>query len=241
MEEGKSKEETLEERMYQRAIDAYEFQAKKNSTWMNLYALFTGAFFIAYYKLITSSICKNEWNIEFLVLMLGGITSLCWFGAYYSHHSWLRNYVKIIQMHEDNLIEQEFNKSVNKDKYRVYSIGFAEYLKDGFLGGLSGDNISSIFILFVVVGWGILIVGKFSTILSLNFLFPFALIAILIILVTSLRKCKFLKRFGIFSIKSNGIDNMWLISNKKDENKKTHSHYVIESPNNKIVIDNKNP
>jgi hypothetical protein len=93
-----SEMQDFQERMYDRSIDVYKFQGQKNSTWMNLYAIFTGAFFIAFYTLIS-----KEQPFIFLILIMGLVTSICWLGTYHAYHSWLKSYVKTMQMHENKL------------------------------------------------------------------------------------------------------------------------------------------
>ena len=190
--------ETFQERMYQRAINVYEYQGNKNSTWMHLYAIFTGAFFVAFYNL---KLKGDEFNIYiFLILIMGLLTSICWLGAYHAYHSWLKNYVKTMHLHENNLTK------IGRNGYlRLHTLGFSKDLKDGFFGGLSGEKINKLFICFVVLGW------MFSLLLYAfkagfeYFIFTTMFVVVLLFFLIII--------FVIF-MKSNGIKNMWMVNEK---------------------------
>ena len=206
--------ETFQERMYQRAINVYEYQGNKNSTWMHLYAIFTGAFFVAFYNL---KLKGDEFNIYiFLILIMGLLTSICWLGTYHAYHSWLKNYVKTMHFREDKLLNERYeskgwdeaNKEIRMEyinHLRLHTLGFSKDLKDGFFGGLSGEKINKLFICFVVLGW------MFSLLLYAfkagfeYFIFTTMFVVVLLFFLIII--------FVIF-MKSNGIKNMWMVNEK---------------------------
>lgn len=75
---------------YEKAIEGYQFQVGRYNTWMNYYALFVGALFIALYTTWPGSeadCCKcsstgattenDVWWLQLLIAAVGWITSLC--------------------------------------------------------------------------------------------------------------------------------------------------------------------
>lgn len=44
--------------LYEKAIEGYKFNVERYKDWMNLYAIFVGAFFVAYYTIFSSE--KND-------------------------------------------------------------------------------------------------------------------------------------------------------------------------------------
>lgn len=226
MANNKDKIETFRERMYQRAINVYQYQGIKNSTWMHLYAIFDGAFFLAFYtvhKQITNT-CPNV--LLLIILIMGLLTSLCWLGSYHSYHLWLKNYVMILHIHENGLIEEykkskttEEEKMDDIDCLRIQTIGFSKYLKDGCFAGLAGDKINKVFIGLVVSGWIILLLNFF------NLLFPCAIILTIVFVIVFLILILILNH----PLKSNGIDNMWSYNND--------SKYEVCQPKKPIKVE----
>jgi hypothetical protein len=246
---SESKGESIEERMYQRSIDVYEFQAKKNSTWMHLYALFTGAFFIAYYTVLpknidssfletfnecfsaTSNAINND--ISFFIAFLGLISSICWLGSYHAYHCWLKNYVKLIHMHESEIPEVKANS-----KLRVHSIGFEKDLV-GKIRGFSGEKINRAFIFVVIVGWCYLLLINtqsyiqtfiYGNIITIAIIMKVIVSIIAAVLIIKILPCIFSGWLSSL-LKSNGIEGMHII---KLEN--SVEHYKVYPPKEEIQV-----
>jgi hypothetical protein len=58
--------------LYEKAIEGYKFNVERYKDWMNLYAIFVGAFFVAYYTIFASG--KND-ILLFIIALLGLIAS----------------------------------------------------------------------------------------------------------------------------------------------------------------------
>lgn len=125
---------------YEKAIQGLEFHTSRFNTWMNLYAIFVGAFFIAYYNISE----KDNFNFVSIVIIMGGfLATVCWLCSLLGYYSWLLSWTKIILFHEDNLVGE--NKS-----HRVYSMIEKTYLtKTGF----STQKITKVFISIVLILW----------------------------------------------------------------------------------------
>lgn len=133
--------EEPEKYFYEKAIQGLEFHTSRFNTWMNLYAIFVGAFFIAYYNVSEKS---NSNFVSTIVIMGGFIATVCWFCSLLGYYSWLLSWTKILHFHEDNLVKK------NKRSYRVHSMIEETYLtKTGF----STQKITIVFIFIVMILW----------------------------------------------------------------------------------------
>lgn len=136
--------------MYEKAIDGYKFIIERYKDWMNLYAIFTGAFFIAYYTLIY--IEKYE-NLKILIIILGLITSVCWFYSFLGYYHWQISWIKMLQYHESLFLKLNINDKEIYNDYRVYSLFCKEVKKPLY----SSQKIIKIFLFLIIIGWLILL------------------------------------------------------------------------------------
>jgi hypothetical protein len=67
----------MQENSYKEAIQGYDFHINRFNAWMNLYAIFVGAFFVAYCTMYGKSSF-----LDFTIIIAGYITSLCWLGSF---------------------------------------------------------------------------------------------------------------------------------------------------------------
>jgi hypothetical protein len=143
MEEKRKKE--MEKEMYEKAIRGYEFHIQRYNTWMNQYAIFVGAFFVAYYSIVKEA---ASGVIKFLIIAMGLVASFCWLGSFYGYYSWLKSWINIVHYHEGKIL------GMNKE-LRVYSMVSEEAVKKR---GYSTQKITLLFIWAVIVAWLILMV-----------------------------------------------------------------------------------
>lgn len=112
---------------YNKAIEGYQFQVDRYNIWMNYYAIFVGALFIAFYTIWPSDssscccckCCKPEsghdvWFLLLVISILGFFASVCWYGALLGYRKWNGHWMKIVRECENSL-----NKS-EKDLHPVY-------------------------------------------------------------------------------------------------------------------------
>lgn len=132
--------ESPEKYFYEKAIQGLEFHTSRFNTWMNLYTIFVGAFFLAYYNVNT-----DEHFIRILIAVLGYFASVFWFGSLLGYYSWLISWTEIVTFHEGMIPE-----IVKNNKLRVYSLVSDSYLRKT---GFSTQKITKIFIFFVMLAW----------------------------------------------------------------------------------------
>ena len=133
--------------LYEQAVRGYEFNINRYKDWMNLYAIFVGAFFIAYYTLI------DKVNIlSLIIILLGFVTSFCWLFSFYGYYNWQKSWVQILHYHESPFLEDTNIQVDDKNKYRVYSVA----IDNGKL--YSSQKIIKIFLNTVIAGWSILLI-----------------------------------------------------------------------------------
>lgn len=139
---------------YRTAIDSYQFQIQRYNTWMNYFALFSGALFVAYYTVMDRSATGSAQEVYpsllgCLIAALGWVTALCWYASSVGYHTWNTHWIRVIQQVEKECLGevQVYRKrpeEEKKDDHRRYLPGY-----------VSTQKILRIFILGVACGWGI--------------------------------------------------------------------------------------
>ena len=171
---------------YEKAIEGYQFQVGRYNIWMNYYAIFVGALFVALYSIWPKSeietlccACKpvcgkapaavaesQEWFLPLIISVLGWIASLCWYGALLGYRKWNEHWIKVVQG-----IEMVLNKDVYPNVYtaqperpqkeslwkRIKNIFRCNKSKCYAPGFVSTQKITGIFIFFAALAWGGLI------------------------------------------------------------------------------------
>lgn len=169
---------------YEKAIEGYQFQVERYNTWMNYYAIFVGALFIALYKIwpqgsiCCSCITSSNPNLPIensdsgilliLIAFVGWIASICWYGALVGYRKWNDHWMKVI-----HTIEKIFSTPKNKQQENKLDDDFPPVYGDmpesdslqtkiryepGFI---STQKITGIFIFCIALAWAI-IIGYFT-------------------------------------------------------------------------------
>lgn len=84
---------------YEKAIEGYQFQVGRYNVWMNYYAIFVGAFFVALYSVWPEG--KTEKAAFFLPLAisaLGWAASIGWYGALIGYTTWNNHWMKRVHI-----------------------------------------------------------------------------------------------------------------------------------------------
>lgn len=151
---------------YEQSISAYQKHVERYNTWMNMYAIMTGALFVAFYSIYgkdstciicgkLNEICNcslvSDDNTIFLLLIaiLGFICSLCWYGAVKGHYEWMKSFIKIVKFNEKKYFGENgpfvYSKVIASEKSKT---------KGNFLYGFfSIQKITLFFIKGVVLAW----------------------------------------------------------------------------------------
>lgn len=126
---------------YEKAIEGRNFHYQNYNSWVNLYSIFTGAIFIAFYTVID----KNNFLgnlIKMILPVIGFIASSCWQKSVQGFYDWMNSWIKVVQEYEDKL---------NKISYpKVYHV-YGAYLNRR--KGLSTQKITMIFIKCLMIAW----------------------------------------------------------------------------------------
>lgn len=91
----------LKQEAYKTAIDGFQFQISRYNTWMNYYAIFIGALFVAFYKVFPVG-KEADWFLPVTIAILGWITSLCWYASLLGNSAWANDWMATIGKIEDN-------------------------------------------------------------------------------------------------------------------------------------------
>ena len=140
---------------YEQSINAYQSHVQRYNTWMNMYAIMTGALFVAFYSICGDNATKTPISKDVLLVLisiLGLICSLCWLGAVKGHYEWMKNFMKILKQNEKRCFRDETLFVYTK----VYPSCKKEDndIKDCYLPGFfSTQKITLFFISLVVLAW----------------------------------------------------------------------------------------
>ena len=125
---------------YEKAIEGRNFHYQTYNEWVNLYSIFTGAIFIAYYTVLD----KTNFLAKILLLVLpaiGFITSLCWLKSVQGFYEWIKSWIGVVQEYEEKLNQMQNQKLY---VYKVYMNKKKSY---------STQKITIIFISCLVFSW----------------------------------------------------------------------------------------
>ena len=95
---------------YEQAIKGYQFHVQRYQTWVNYYAIFVGALFVALYNIKPSMgnfcLCTPtssltwELLLSYLVVVLGWLASVCWLASITGHYNWMLSWTHIVKLRE---------------------------------------------------------------------------------------------------------------------------------------------
>lgn len=119
---------------YEQAVKAYQFQVTRYNTWMNYYALFVGALFVAFYMIICYSkscscascytCCSCNYQLPstrfllILIAVLGIVASVCWMASLIGNCAWMNNYIKAVKKNEATFFGEEIGSGKSLVIYR---------------------------------------------------------------------------------------------------------------------------
>lgn len=81
---------------YKTAINGFQFQISRYNTWMNYYAIFVGALFIAFYKVFPAG-KDADCFLPMTIAILGWFTSLCWYASLLGNSAWANNWMATVK------------------------------------------------------------------------------------------------------------------------------------------------
>lgn len=200
---------------YEQSIQAYQHHVQRYSTWMNMYAIMTGALLVAFYSVygddkiatpcnVFSKNIENVFNFTFgnaaptdkfllddkscllmLICVLGFFCSLCWLGAVKGHYEWMKSFIQIVKFNEKKYFGDKGPFVYSK----VMTTSDTKPKKGNYLYGfLSTQKITLTFIMFVILAWLIcLIFIVKSTPLAVG-------LALMLILLIIFKLCKWIWR-----------------------------------------------
>lgn len=142
---------------YEQSIIAYQNHVQRYSTWMNMYAVITGALFVALYTSYSGTNINKFPNdlLFFMISILGWISSLCWSGTVKGHYEWMKSFISIVKYNE-----KRYFAKYGKDMPFVYSKVMVPQSscnkKDKYIPGFfSTQKITLAFIVLVTFAWAI--------------------------------------------------------------------------------------
>lgn len=89
---------------YEQSVKAYQFQVTRYNTWMNYYALFVGALFVAFYNVPTAG--SDIQCLPIIISLLGIVASICWMASLIGNCAWMNNYIQTVKENERIFFEE---------------------------------------------------------------------------------------------------------------------------------------
>lgn len=143
---------------YEKAIEGQQFIVGRYNTWMNYYAIFVGALFLALYTIWPQQDMTSEkakiWFLPAIITLIGWIASLGWYGALLGYRKWNGHWMMVVHKIEKTIS----NKGTEEDFFPLvygdmpgsnHSHGAERYMP----GYLSTQKITGTFIFFVALAW----------------------------------------------------------------------------------------
>lgn len=109
---------------YEKAIEAYQFHVQRYHTWVNYYAIFVGALFVAFYTVVSqlenircnpccdSGSFFSMW-LPLLIMTLGWFTSICWLASIIGHYKWMNSWILIVKEREKLFFGTSLNQQAD--------------------------------------------------------------------------------------------------------------------------------
>lgn len=147
----------LEPNEYEIVYKHFQDMEKRYHTWMNYYAIFNGALLVAFTSGIKDDECLeicDKGTFLFLILILGIITTYCWYLSSIGHYAWLDDW-RIKMQNLNPKIDKTISKNFDKSYYSICgSPVLPKYL--------STNRITNVFILCVLYSWILMLVSVIS-------------------------------------------------------------------------------
>lgn len=144
---------------YKIAIEERASHQQNYNHWMNMYAIFNGALFVAYYSINNNNCCiiNNDDILSFIINLLGCITSLLWCFSVHGYYEWIISWINVVSFYESKL------KISNKPVY-IYRL-FSKTKKEF---PFSTQKCTKVFTFFVFFGWLLMLIYKLSIVFNIN-------------------------------------------------------------------------
>ena len=101
--------------LYEKAIEGRNVHLQNFNHWMNMYAIFNGALFVALYSLQKDN--SNYTVLNLLIMLIGCTAGWAWHFSAKGFYDWILSWIKVVKKHEKKLDRSDKNKSV---VYRAY-------------------------------------------------------------------------------------------------------------------------
>ena len=152
---------------YDKAIEAYQFHVQRYHTWVNYYAIFVGALFVAFYTVISGTPNEVEYpsvipkigitdNHEstfflFLISWVGLWITICWLASTVGHYAWMKSWMGIVKRCESDFLDTpSVYTIVLNDNETITNTKMPRFI--------STQKITQIFLIGVIIAWNIIIV-----------------------------------------------------------------------------------
>ena len=147
--------------MYKMAVEGRNEHYKYYNAWVNLYSIFTGALFVAYY----TTAGKDKPLLSLVIALAGTFASLCWYLSVMGFYSWMVSWISVVHDYEDRLNDCWKSCRKNDDCPQRGSCGIECYVYSVFKDAkgnqehVSTQKVTKCFVVFLCVMWNVLAVS----------------------------------------------------------------------------------
>lgn len=146
-------------KFYEKAIEGRNAFYNHYVKYVNLYAIFTGALFVAFYTLLGKGDCKLY---AVFVACLGMITSILWLCSVKGYYSWIISWINVVKYYEERL---NSGLSVHEACF-VYGL-YYDCNKDSCIltkpSSFSTQKLTMLFVELMIIGWFFSIILLFAS------------------------------------------------------------------------------
>lgn len=140
---------------YEKAIEGRSAHYNQYIQFTNLYAIFTGAFFLAFYHVFDNSNFEKN-LLASIIALLGLGSSILWLGSVKGYYAWIINWITIVQYYEELLNEGRAVKNSHFVYKLFFNIEKEEKARKCILlraSRYSTQKLTMLFVEMIIVGW----------------------------------------------------------------------------------------
>ena len=145
--------------MYKIAIEGRNKHYENYNEWVNLYSIFTGALFIAYYTIAD----KGKPFLSLAIAASGTFASLCWHLSVMGYYSWMLSWIDVVHDYEEELNTHCSGCSSSSCPNKCSGYGKKLFVYSVFKGTkcngehVSTQKVTKVFVGFLCVMWNALL------------------------------------------------------------------------------------
>lgn len=154
-----TKKQDISREAYEMSVSAYQFSIKRYNSWMNMYAIITGALFVALYSILY---VENNFYVSeaitvltFVIVVLGIASNTAWILTVRGHYEWTKSFIRILKCNENQYFRGDFDpeKAFVYDGVMISANKSPNHSSVNLPGFFSTQKITIIFLKLLLSAW----------------------------------------------------------------------------------------